>query len=242
MPRNAPNKVKMLCFDLDDTLWAVKPTLIAAEKKVAAFLNEHCPEVYQRFDFKALAKKRHELVNAKPALEHQISQQRIETMFHAIAECGYSNDHAKKLSAQAFEVFIDARHQVDYFPGAVNMLEVLCKQYRIAALTNGNAYVSRLSIGKYFEFSINAEEINASKPSPDHFEQAIARAGLQADQLIHIGDHPEHDIYGAHRLGIKTVWVNLENKQWQESFAPSIEVNAVEQLPAAIARLDSINN
>ena len=241
MQTDGSNKIKLLCFDLDDTLWPVKPALIAAEKEVASYLNLHCPEVYQRYDIKALAERRHALIKQLPKLRHQISQLRIETMASVIAECGYPEVKARKLANDAFSVFIDARHKVDYFPNVESVLHELHQRYTIAALTNGNAHIERLSIGKYFKYGINAEDINASKPSADHFEHAMQRSCLQPQELIHIGDHPQHDIYGAHQLGIKTIWVNLDDSQWTEPYSPNVEINAIKQLPAAIAQLDCFN-
>ena len=32
--------------------------------------------------------------------------------------------------------------------------------------------------------------------------------------MLHIGDHQTNDVYGAHQLGIKTIWFNRKNDDW----------------------------
>ena len=35
-----------------------------------------------------------------------------------------------------------------------------------------------------------------------------------------MGDHPDHDIEGARRAGLLTVWVNRRGEEWPEELAP----------------------
>ena len=40
------------------------------------------------------------------------------------------------------------------------------------------------------------------------FEEALKRLAIQPNECLHIGDDIEHDVMGASRLGIRTVWFN----------------------------------
>lgn len=231
-------RIKLLTFDLDDTLWEVTPILIEAERRVRRFLKRKCPAVVDRFtteDFIALRRK---LFTSEPKLRHQISELRIRAMQTALENSGYDTDQARQISLDAFQVFIDARHAVEYFDGVIDCLEELHGRYQLGVLTNGNADINRLDIRPYFKFAIAAEHIDSSKPAPDHFHKAIELSRVTTEEMIHIGDHPEHDIYGAQQLGIKTIWVNLKDEPWPETEPPTAEVKSFSELPATVARIE----
>jgi putative hydrolase of the HAD superfamily len=40
------------------------------------------------------------------------------------------------------------------------------------------------------------------------FEHALAAAGVAADEAVHVGDHPEHDVLAARSAGLRAVWAN----------------------------------
>ncbi len=43
-------RVQLLTFDLDDTLWAVHPVLVEAERSVNRFLKTNCPLVLEQLN------------------------------------------------------------------------------------------------------------------------------------------------------------------------------------------------
>lgn len=231
-------RVQLLTFDLDDTLWAVHPVLAAAERSVRRFLQANCPLVLERLNTEDFIELRRKLFIREPELRHQISQLRIRAMQIALQESGYAEQRAQQLALQAFQVFIEARHAVTYFDGVIDSLETLQESYQLGVLTNGNADINRLQIKPYFKFAVAAEHINASKPAPDHFHKAMQLSGVAAEEMIHIGDHPEHDIYGAQQLGIKTIWVNLEGQQWPDAAPPTAEVQKLSDLAATVAKIE----
>lgn len=229
--------LKVLSFDLDDTLWPVRPVLIAAEKRVNQFLHEHCPEVFQRFDQDVIIQRRIELYKQRPDLRHQISKLRIESVYLLIRDSGYSELEARRLTEQAFELFIEARHEVTLFEGIEDTLVTLKEQFQLVALTNGNADVMRLDISHLFDFGIKAEDIDSSKPAAPHFELALKRVGVAAHEMLHIGDNPEHDVLGAQQLGIPCVWINAKRESWPHDQEPDLILESVNELPDAIKTL-----
>jgi putative hydrolase of the HAD superfamily len=50
----------------------------------------------------------------------------------------------------------------------------------------------------------SSEEARSCKPDPGFFEFALAKAGCRADEVLFVGDSPEHDIAGAKPLGMQT--------------------------------------
>jgi putative hydrolase of the HAD superfamily len=204
--------LRLLCFDLDDTLWPVRPVIIRAEHRLRNHLDAVAPQVHQRLgpeDFTALREAR---LGADPSLRHRLSALRRLVLEDALRASGYAD--AETLAAEAFEVFFDARNDVAYFEGTLEALEVLARRYTLAALSNGNADIQRLGLEHIFAFHLNAEGVGAPKPQPAMFEAALQRAGLGPEQAVHIGDHAVDDVQGAAAVGMKTVWVNESGAPW----------------------------
>lgn len=231
------HSLKVLSFDLDDTLWPVRPVLIAAEQTVNQFLRRHCPEVCERFDHEAITQRRIDLYKQRPDLRHQISQLRIESVFLLIRDCGYPESEARRLAEQAFELFIDARHNITLYEGVEEALKALKQQFQLVALTNGNADISRLDISSLFDFGIKAEDINSSKPAAPHFELTLQRFSIAAHEMLHIGDHPDHDVRGAQQLGIPCAWINASGASWPHDQEPDLVLESVTELPDALKTL-----
>lgn len=235
---------KLITFDLDDTLWWISPVIKRANEKMFAWLETHCPSVHSEYDVVGFLKLKEELLQQRPHLEHQISQVRIETLREAMLRCDFSEAEAAEYAQQAFEVFLHARQEVEPFSGVKPILQQLKQHYCIGALTNGNADIQRVGLGEYFDFAFTAEQLNASKPEPDLFHAAMKTANVNASQMIHVGDNPEHDIYAAARLGITTIWSNFHKVSWRELYPfeekifPSEEIHSIEQLPDCIAMLE----
>ncbi|MEH6548444.1 MAG: HAD-IA family hydrolase [Pseudomonadales bacterium] len=232
-------KVKVVTFDLDDTLWDMKPVLVNAEQRVQHWLEEFCPEVTARYTVESLREFKWQIILQNPQLQHQISELRKVAMTEVLLSCDYPRAQARKLAEESFEIFIEARHQVAFFEGALDMLEELSEQYVLGAVTNGNANVYRLGLGDYFSFTVSAEDVNASKPSLEPFMAAQHKAGVGFTEMVHIGDHPQKDVAAAKAAGCKAIWVNFHDTQWTLDESPDGEVSHLAQLPPLIAGLNS---
>lgn len=197
--------LKLITLDLDDTLWPVEPVLAEAEQHFHRFLREREPELFNRIGIDELRAHRLTQLERQPELRHDISRWRHESLYFLLCEQGLDQARAKALANDAFAVFLEARQQVTLFEGADAALSELADEYRLIALTNGNADVNRMAVGKYFSAAIRAEELGVSKPAPAIFERALALADCTPDQALHIGDDPYYDIEPAQALGMHSL-------------------------------------
>ena len=131
--------------------------------------------------------------------------------------------------------FLEARHRVEFFPDVHRILEHLAERYILGVITNGNAEVARLGLADYFRFAISAEQMGIGKPDPKPFHSALQRAGVEAPQAAHIGDHPGDDIAGAKAAGLRAIWFNPQGKDWQGEAAPDAQIRRLAELPALLA-------
>lgn len=230
--------VRLVTFDLDDTLWDVAPVLVRAEQRLYQWLQQQTPELTRRYDSLALQQRMAKQLAAMPELAHQISQLRILALEQALADSGYASDRAAQLARDAFAVFLGARHEVEYFEHALEILATLSKRYTLGAITNGNADVKRLELAPYFDFALAAEQLRASKPAPDLFLAALDRSGVPAAAAVHVGDHIENDIRAAQALDIRTVWVNFQRQPWPGGPPPAATIYSLSELPAVLRRLE----
>ena len=226
--------IRLVTFDLDNTLWSVDGVIRLAESKTGEWLAERAPEYAglmpeQRQDIRA------RVLKANPDVIHDISLLRELVVRESLAVCGYTAAEAAELAAGAFAEFLDWRHRVEFFNGALEVLDELSSTYTLAALTNGNADYRRLGLARFFSFGYCAADVGASKPHTAMFERAIAHADVAAGEAVHVGDHVVDDVQGATAAGMATIWVNLA--QSAEPVPATATVTNLDELPAAIARL-----
>jgi putative hydrolase of the HAD superfamily len=94
------------------------------------------------------------------------------------------------------------------------------RKYKVGLITNGRSFIQfgkidQLGIRNEFDLIIVSEEAGVKKPDPAIFELAIQQLNLRPDQCIFIGDHPEKDIEGAAKVGMNTIWIEV-NQSWRE--------------------------
>lgn len=235
-----------LTFDLDDTLWPVKPALLRAEKETLAWLREHASQITDRYSPEEMLEVRLSLLEAHPALAHQVSELRKRALSKMALEAGYTHDTAEKIAQAGFEIFLQHRQQVDCFPGVKQLLAELAKSYIVGAISNGNADVFKTSIATHFNFSVSAETAGAAKPDPAIFAHALEQVSAvhmkacKPSQIIHIGDDYDSDIVGGKSFGYRTVWIRkkgLAKADKDVSKRADIILEDILELPAAIKEL-----
>lgn len=75
-------------------------------------------------------------------------------------------------------------------------------------------------LGAEFEWVVTADYCRSYKPHPRHLRVALALAGLQPHELLHVAQSRFHDILPARTLGIRTAWVNRESRLRDRGLTP----------------------
>ncbi len=226
--------VKVIAFDLDDTLWPVRPVIMGAEKALNRWLGESIQE------WPAAARNmssiRETILANDPSLSYQLTELRCQCIAHALHLRGY--EKARQIAEEAMAVFLHARHEVDYFDGAESCLSELSTRFTLGALSNGNADVRRLSIASHFSFSFSAEDVGAPKPAPNLFEAALSETDATPDEVVYVGDDPILDIDAANRFGMRSIRViNGKTTDKEGETEPDLTIENIRDLPEAIGQL-----
>ncbi len=228
--------IKIIAFDLDDTLWAVHPVIRRAEEKLGHWLKAETPDL--AYDVHTMRGLRDEVIAQDPSLAHRLTELRRQVIERAMLQSGLPDGAALKLSHAAMEVFLAARSEVEFFDGALEVIARLARNYQLGALTNGNADIDKSGLGEHFSFAFSAEQVGAPKPAPDLFHAALAHTGCQPGEMVYVGDDPIKDIDPANSLGLHTVWLK---HNWQQTVtgttSPDRTITSISELPAALQGL-----
>lgn len=232
------SRIRLLTFDLDDTLWPVEPVVERANRLQYQWLCTHLQGFAERFPMDELLRFVREQSRLRPELDDFVTRKRLH-LLHAVAEeCGLSGAAADSTAAAAFEVFYEARQAVDFYPGVLDTLRALAADYRLCALSNGNADIFRTAAAPFFEAAISADSCGVAKPDARIFRAALERCDVDAAETVHIGDHARTDVIGAMNAGMRAVWVHDGQESWPpDAKPPDAEIHAFTALPATLKAL-----
>lgn len=203
--------IKLVCFDIDDTLMDFHKGEEIAFKEAMIQLNVDYEEndyiVYKRLNI-ALWKafERNEITKEKLKVHRfELLKQEIHKDFDSLEACKvYENILGK---------------QYFLFENAMSVVEACFNLCDLAVTTNGISHIqrSRLKLSgldKYFKYLFISEELNASKPHLAYYEAIMKQSGCKPEEILIIGDSLSADILGACNSGCNSVWYNpkhLEN-------------------------------
>ncbi|WP_066288171.1 HAD family hydrolase [Bacillus sp. FJAT-29937] len=115
------------------------------------------------------------------------------------------------------------------------VLDKLKGNYKLLLLTNGSPDLQNTKltitpeIAPYFDQIVISGGFGKGKPDPSIFEHALSLMSLHKDEVIMVGDNLMTDILGANRAGIRSVWINREDKERNEVI-PTYEISHLEEL------------
>ncbi len=209
-------EIRVITIDLDDTLWDTMPVLKRAEKRLFTWMQEHYPRIAELFPKHKAIELRAQVVREHADMMHDLTFLRRVVLSRMGIAAGYGDDYVD----DAFDVFDDARNDIEPFPEVRPALERLRKRFSLIAVTNGNADLVKVGIDDLFADIVYARDVGAAKPDARIFAAAVAAGGARAAETLHAGDHPEYDVHGARQAGLQAVWVNRLQREWPEELSP----------------------
>ena len=113
--------IRAICFDLDNTLWDVWPVIRRAERVMFEFLRDRYPRAVAGMTIESMRDARAKISLDYPHMAHDFSFLRRQALREQAAASGYP----ETMSDEAFQVFIDARNEVELYAEVRPALEVL---------------------------------------------------------------------------------------------------------------------
>lgn len=131
------------------------------------------------------------------------------------------------------------------------LLKSLRGKYKLAVVTNtftsGEKEVrdalKRMGLEHYFQAIITSVDVGHNKPDKGIFEVALRALKLEPGEVIMIGDRIDADIFGANRIGIKTI-LHRWNERYPEKMSsslhqPTFRVQSLKEVPNILQSLNS---
>ncbi len=213
--------IHALTLDLDDTLWPVLPALERADQAVDAWLQQHHPEVARAWPITAMRELRARVAAERLDLAHDYTRQRQLTLQRVFAASGIAEAPIDTL----WEIYFAARNQVELYPDSLPALERIAARWPLASLTNGNADLARVGIERHFVHHVCARDHGTAKPDPGIFLAAAELLGVAPHDVLHVGDDPAMDVRGAREAGLRSAWINREQRPWPADMGPPPELD-----------------
>lgn len=200
------SKIKLISFDLDNTLYDNWPVIQLAEEKSQQFLQMEFNKQNAIYDHQVFAQYRKELLQTESDLQHHEKAQFDDMSFlrqKVLSKCCESLDNAQNIVDKAFDIFLNYRNKVTIQFEIVSMLQRLTKQYLLVSVTNGNCDARELTISGLFEKSYSPTSGFRAKPHPEMLEQVLKDFSLSPNQVLHVGDQLDSDGGVARQIGCK---------------------------------------
>ena len=151
--------------------------------------------------------------------------------FQSLLQLAQEFNYAATLAEDGMREFRLHRNCVEPYAESETALSALADCFTLGAITNGNAQLEYIEIGRYFDFIVTAEEVGACKPDPRGFEYAATLAGVPASKIVHVGDCANSDVLGALGAGCKSIWLNAQRKAWPGGQNPHAVIHSIGELP-----------
>ena len=205
-----PHPLKAIAFDLDSTLSYYPLTVQEVIERAVAragFPSGH---------FGAPAELAADYDTAWWAAEEELrvptSELRRRAWSGVLEARGFEDPAAITRLAAAYG---EIRRETGFrlFEGARSLLADLRKVYRLGILTNGPSDMQweklrTLELPSAVDGIVVAGDAGAFKPDPRPFRQLLEQLDASPEAAVFVGDSFEHDIVGAHGVGMCTVWIS----------------------------------
>jgi 2-haloalkanoic acid dehalogenase type II len=211
--------IQAVLFDLDDTLWAIKPVLQLAENQLYAWLQQHAPALTAQHSILSLRQRRQDLMQREPAYRINLWALRHAVLTQVLREC--AEDPA--LADPAMTLFTTGRNAVTPFDDVVPGLQQLKTHLKLGSVSNGFADLERIGLAEHFEISLAAHQFGTAKPDPAIFHAACQALQVSPQQTVYVGDDLSLDVLGAQQAGLRAVWMN----RFQRALPADIQPDAV---------------
>jgi len=227
------NTIKVMSFDLDDTLYDNGPNV----RKAEAWLQQHLRETYPKLPFLEAMdwlKIRRTVLATQPELAHDLSHLRIAVLELFFKNNGYEGIVANELANNIFKLFLAVRSDFVVPTKSLQVLTQIATKMPVIAITNGNVDTDAIGLTSYFSRVIKSSVEYRMKPAADMFDLAAKQIQIPKQHILHVGDHLISDVSGAVSNDLMAAWFNPANKSLASAtkmaHLPDIELSDLDEL------------
>ncbi|MGI9303735.1 MAG: HAD family hydrolase [Gammaproteobacteria bacterium] len=133
----------------------------------------------------------------------------------------------------------------DPIDGIGDALAALAPQYKLCVVSDAifspgrclRQWLEMHDLKKYFAGFAFSDEVGRSKPHRDMFASAAEQAGVDIDEMLHIGDRDHNDVKGPQALGMKAILFTATRANDKDNTSADAICEHHRDLPLIIDRL-----
>ncbi len=227
--------VTAVAFDIDQTLWDFHAVRIEALRAVASLFAERATiprdQLVPLLETDSLQARYDRLELQRPA--RQLAAIRGLALAEAAAEIAPGDE---RLPADATELYFRHRHAPrSPYPDTIPALtELRDSGLRLAIVSNGNTDLQAMGIAHFFDEVVLGPRVGTAKPYEEIYRLVERGLGVDAAELVCVGDDVDKDVCAPQRFGWRGVWNRRDAQATPPDCSPDATVELLTELPAVI--------
>lgn len=214
--RPISNNIQILSFDLDDTLYQNEEVIHAAEHAQFDAVCNVAPKAKEA-GITFWMNLKWQVAKQQPDITHDVTAWRYEVIQQGLAHFGVQDETTTE---NVFNQFYQARSNFEVPKLTFSVLDKLKQQFKLVAVTNGNADLKRIGLADHFEAYYRAGVNNCKmKPYPDMLLKVMQDFSVEPQQILHLGDNVGSDIQASINAQVPSFWFNPEQKSYPTGYA-----------------------
>jgi putative hydrolase of the HAD superfamily len=230
-------RFRLVCFDGDDTLWDFDRSMRDRLERVLEVLwSERMDEATAQLSVDGLIRTRERVAEELEGRVLDLKAVRLAAFERSLEDVGAPDPALAEWMAEVY--FEDPTFEV--FDDAAPALSQIAAERVVSVVTNGDVDPASLGLGEWVSHTVNAPRVGVAKPDGRIFEHALAAAGVNADEAVHVGDSPRFDIAGGAAAGLATVlidrWDRYDLGRLPPEERPDAVIRTLAELPGLLER------
>ena len=258
-------EVKLVCFDIDNTLCDFASAEIETEACVAELISKDIKKLQLKIKKRNVVKntcsaftilkvfsevkRLHLFRDCEPATYSRMIwfKETLERLDDTM-DLGISIN-SLILNAESYEIkyWITINKLLKNYPTAVSTLENLkSKGLKLATITDSDGKrgikdgrMKLLGLDRYFDYIITGDETGFNKPAIENWNKLLELSKLKGKQCVMVGDHPDVDLMTAKKLGLITVWTKQSlNMDLHQNYV-DYEIHDIGEIIGLVEKINS---
>ena len=203
--------IKGMLFDLNGTVIDIYTSESDDQiyRTVSNFLDYYRikipPQILKEEYFSILRQQKKESPEAFPEFD-------VIKLFSEVIK-KYSSEESLSVDPATIATIFRAagRYKLEPYDGVVPALQKLSEEYPMGAVSDGQAIwalpeLHSTGLDKFFQFTVVSSDYGFRKPERKMYELALQKLNLSPEEVIFVGNDMYRDVFGAHEMGMKTVF------------------------------------
>jgi putative hydrolase of the HAD superfamily len=196
--------IKLVLFDLDDTLYQEKQFVMSAFKSISKYLSKKYNIKYDKI-FKIL----------KDDFNKGLRKKNFNVLIKKLQLIDEDVDYLVR-------IYRNHKPEISLYNDAEYILNKLKKTIKLGLVTDGyiatqQNKISSLKIKNYFDvIIINSPKDNIDKKNPKIFNKIIKKLKVNPKDTVYVGDNPLKDFIASKKIGIHTVRIKRKSGEYSK--------------------------